>query len=517
MVKRKIRPCSSALLLLASACSSAATTAAPSGITRAAPSTSPTPAVTRPTTPPSTTATAPAAVLSPRPCDTSADLPPTDCYWLEVPERRDVVGARTIRLWVAVVHRPGATADATPSIYLTGGPGQAASTAFVDGHLTFVGTPTDVVVLDQRGSGRSEPHLDCPEMAAPLDSTHPWADRLSAVRASAQECRDRLVAQGVDLNGYDTVENAADVVALRTALGYRTWTVTGVSYGGRLAREVLRQDPGGVAALILESSLTTATAGPASLLRRADDSIARLSAACAAQPSCSTADGDVAADLATAATRLDAAPHRTLGAAGTPTVIGGSELYAGAFQALYRTDLIPLLPGVAAALAKGDDSVLDAMAGQLQTPPAADPRDDYATGLDDAVTCADEAASYTDADRQAIADPGRWGTLLIGWPAVTCDVWNVDPVPGGHLQEPSASVPVLAVYGSLDPVTPPEFAAEIRAQFPSAHTLLYPGGGHGVLFMNDCAVSIAVAFQAHPTDPLDTSCVATMPQPFAPG
>ena len=42
------------------------------------------------------------ATLGDRACDTPASLGPTACYSLEVPERRDVAGSRTIKLWVAV-------------------------------------------------------------------------------------------------------------------------------------------------------------------------------------------------------------------------------------------------------------------------------------------------------------------------------------------------------------------------------------------------------------------------------
>src|SRR4051812_35211287 len=62
-----------------------------------------------------------AARLVGRPCDTASSLPPTSCYWLEVPERRDRADARTIRLWVAVIHEVGAEPTTAPTIFLTGG------------------------------------------------------------------------------------------------------------------------------------------------------------------------------------------------------------------------------------------------------------------------------------------------------------------------------------------------------------------------------------------------------------
>ena len=104
---------------------------------------------------------------------------------MEVPERRDIAGARTIRLWVAVIHQDGPDAALTTRIHLPGGPGFPASTGWVAGTMEL--DPRDsrtIVVIDERGTGRSEPHLDCPEFAFAIPTTAPYADR-AADRAPA--------------------------------------------------------------------------------------------------------------------------------------------------------------------------------------------------------------------------------------------------------------------------------------------------------------------------------------------
>lgn len=361
--------------------------------------------------------------------------------------------------------------------------------------------------------GRSEPHLDCRD-PAPLDATRPWSERVAHARSVAGTCRTQLEKSGIDLNGYDTVENAADVVELRKALGYTMWNVGGVSYGGRLAREVYRQDPKGVHSLELDISLTTAPIGPAGLVQRADRAVKRLADACSAQPACVSANGDVAANLHTAATALDAQPHVVPAQGPIPTTkITGADLYNGAFQAMYRTNLIPILPDASSTLAKGEHGLLDTLSSRLVPGPASDPHDDQAIGAYDVIICADDAVAMTPADRKVLADPGKWSSLIISWPFVACDVWGVDPVPGRRLADASGDVPVLTTSGQLDPITPPAFVDEIRRDFPHTTAVTYPGGGHGVLFMNDCAKQIAVAFYAHPRPP-DTGCVSSLAAPF---
>ena len=83
----------------------------------------------------------------------------------------------------------------------------------------------------------------------------------------------------------------------------------GHSYGARLAKEIYRQDPAGIAGLLLDSPAPTAPFfGPADTITRANDAIDRLAAACAAQPTCA-ATGPFEENMAAAAARLDQQPY----------------------------------------------------------------------------------------------------------------------------------------------------------------------------------------------------------------
>ena len=210
-------------------------------------------------------ARAPASRLVHRRCEARVSST-TDCYWLEVPENRNDPATRSIRLWVAVDHEEGAPADASPLVSLSGGPGDSSSNRFLRGQMHDIGTPRVTVVIDQRGTGRSRPRLDCPTFAMPLDATHPWTERLAAARRAVQTCAGQYRRAHIDLAGYNTPEDAADIVDLRRLLGYHQWLLRSVSYGGRVAQEVLRQDPKGVAAALLDSPVSYRAQGAASLV-----------------------------------------------------------------------------------------------------------------------------------------------------------------------------------------------------------------------------------------------------------
>ncbi len=471
-------------------------------------STSPVPSVAD--SPPETLAVAPGRLVE-RPCDV-APVYTADCYWLEVPERRDIVDARTIRLWVAVIHHGGPDGAPTPVFELRGGPGLTASTGWVAGSAVLDGRDSRaIVVVDQRGAGRSEPRLACGEYTAAIPPTAPYEDRLADLRQLAAACRDRLEAEGINLDGYDTVESAADFVDLRRALGLDQVVLRGHSYGARLATEIYRQDPAGVAGLVLDSPVPTAPfLGPADTIARANDAVDRLAAACAAQPTCA-ATGPFEQTMAAAAARLDQQPY-----AAPSGLIDGGVSYWGAILVMRRSDLLPALPAAAAAIAAGDNAILAALAATFA--PSADPRDDEAKAMAAAVTCADEGAARTDADRAAKTSPGVWEDIILNLTVdtVDCDIWDVTPVDGGRLQAAHGDVPVLVTSGELDPTTPPAVADEVRRQFPNTTIVTVPAGGHVVASYNDCLRAITLDFTANPTAPPDTACTAALPAPFAP-
>ncbi len=503
-MRRSVVALACAAALAASACSGDDSSANVSG----AP-----PTTAAPTTAAPTTAVAPArATLVDRPCEGAPWLPPTKCYFLEVPERRDVADAKRIRLWVDVVTPDGVIAGTLPLVWLTGGPGDAAS-PILDHRLTLVGNARPLVFVDQRGTGRSEPRLDCKEQdELTTDGTQHWADRVAEAQAAVKACRERLVADGVDLSGYNTAEDAADIVDLRKALGYDKWLLYGVSYGGRLAQQVLEIDGPATAGVVLDSSIPSAPLGPASLVERAKDAVVRLSAACAAQPTCSANTPDLQSTLDAAVSRMDVNPYTTsvLNPDGTKLVVTGQEVLSAAFNAQYRGDLIPVLPGAAKSIADGETGIIDGLAAQLNQD------NGEASALNGVSTCADDGSDLNDADRAVLADPGEYGSLLIGWAYPRCSVWDVPPVPGGPLREPVSDVPVLLMEGGLDPVAPPRFADIIKAGLSHATVVIIPAGGHGNAFNGECATSISLAFLDNPQAPVDTSCVASLPQPLAP-
>ncbi len=462
----------------------------------------------------SASTTAPAATsarLVDRPCDTPASLGPTKCYFLEVPEHRGVAGSRTIKLWVAVATSADAAADATPMIFLPGGPGGDTSSLAIAPDTKWPGGPRPVVYLDPRGTGRSQPDLSCPEVGRPLDASHAWSERREGVATQLAACRDRLVKSGIDIDGYNSKEVAADVVALRQALGYDRWYLWGFSYGGRVAQEVLQQDPDGVAALVLDSPLTAAPVGPAAKIANDKASTATLSAACRAQPSCASVTPDLGASIDAAIAQANAHPYTAHPTATDGTNVSvlmtGQEVLRAKVIVSADASSVGLLPAAATSIAAGETSTLDLIAASAADPPSGP------IALSGAIQCADDQSGLTAADAAVIDDPGDFGTLFVmaDWPY--CDTWQVTSAP---LDAPTSDVPTLIFEGAFDPVLPPTLGGDIAKTLTHSTIVVIPAGSHGNATGTSCASSITGSFLDDPSAPPNTSCVASLPPPFAP-
>ncbi len=339
------------------------------------------------TTRPPTRPTAPSAVhdalrprrrqLVDRPCDTPASLGPTKCSFLEVPEHRGVAGSRTIKLWVAVATPADAPADATPMIFLPGGPGGDTSSLAMAPDTTWPGGPRPVVYLDPRGIGRSEPDLSCPEVGRPLDASHPWSERRSAVAALARGV-SRPARRRRASTSTDTTRSRSQPTSSPSARR----SATKVDRVGlqlrrsRRARGARGRIPTASPPSILDSPLTAEPVGPAAKIANDKASTATLAAACAAQPRAASVTPDLSASIDAAIAQADAHPYTAHPTATDGTKVSvlmtGQEVLAGEGD---RTRPMrarsACFPSAAKSIAAGETSTLDLIAAQRRRSAAA--------------------------------------------------------------------------------------------------------------------------------------------------
>jgi pimeloyl-ACP methyl ester carboxylesterase len=173
--------------------------------------------------------------------DTQVDA---KCGSLAVSEDPANPKSRQINLNVAVVEAVQRSSESNPLFILVGGPGQSAVEVFpaIYSSLFRIHEKRDIVLVDQRGTGKSNP-LRC------LDPKDEALDDERTI-ALLKACPGKLDA---DLRYYTTDIAMQDLDKVRSALGYETINLYGVSYGTRAALVYLKMYPAHVRSLILDA------------------------------------------------------------------------------------------------------------------------------------------------------------------------------------------------------------------------------------------------------------------------
>jgi pimeloyl-ACP methyl ester carboxylesterase len=445
------------------------------------------------------------------------------CGALIVPERRGE-GAdpeRTLRLPFVVIESLSAEPAPDPLVFPTsGGPGGGSLSAlwyFLD-HADWAGD-RDIIVIEQRGDLAAEPTLDCPELhvaervedGALVTGAAADAQR----RAQLEACRARLVEEGVDVTAYTSTASAADLADLRAALEYDQWNLYGVSYGARLAMTVMRDQPAGLRAVILDGAyppnVNRFEQTPAGLRAAVD----RLLVDCAADAECDERYPDLDRSLQKAFDRVEESPVtvevKSPGDRAPVRVeVGDQELAQGLFDAFYDAGLVRVLPFLIDQVAQGADEVILPLAQQ-----SIDVADHFAEGLDLSIECAEEAPFNDDAlIDEAYAADDLVRHLDQGDLRSDCEVWAVPALGAGENQPVSSAIPTLLAVGGYDPITPLPWSEAAATGLSQRYLYEFPTMGHGAVWANGsepCPAQIAAEFLTEPTVEPDSSCIARMP------
>ncbi len=424
------------------------------------------------------------------------------CGTLTVPEDRRKPAGRTIALEVAVLPANTLNPKPDPLFILAGGPGQAAShLGPLASQLVGVRKDRDLVLVDQRGAGRSSP-LEC--AAFKPDDSIEAALELDP-KPKAAQCARELAAKGIDAAQYTTAAFVADLEAMRDALGYARINLWGGSYGTRVALEYVRRHADRVRSVVLDSVAPPSMRVSLDVWPTRDAALNAVIDACSATPSCASAHSDVGATLARLREALGTGRRVTLAdpRTGEPRELTLTfEHVIGALQPLtYAPELAALMPEVIERAAGGDFGPLYATASLVSGELVAQMN----AGLHYSVTCAEDVPRVTPADVEALANV-RARELARRLLAV-CDVWPHGDAPADARAPVQSDVPVLLLSGGLDPVTPPSYAAEVARTLSHSRHIVARGYGH-IVTPHACGPRLVAAFVDDPSfATLPTSCV----------
>ena len=380
---------------------------------------------------------------------------------------------------------------------LAGGPGQSATASFGGDALSIL-HPTyrrrDLIILDQRGTGRSGP-LRC----RPLER----ADLLKA-GAAAGRCAAVLGPRRAFYTSRDSVE---DIEAIRLALGYERIALFGTSYGTKVALGYALGHPANVERLVLDSVVEAE--GPNGLYLDTLEAVPRvLRALC--RSGCRAFTDDPVADVRRLVGRLARRPLRGRVVGPRGHVLRRSMDRGDLFAVLLGGDLNPGLrasfPGAVRAALAGDAAPLLRLRSRAFAVDGAPPPPGVLSSmLYTATTCEEtrfpwlRATPPEEALRRAQAeataailpddafDPFDRATAVDNDLIELCGHWPAAAAAPDFAPGPLPDVPVLLMEGQDDLRTPVENARRVADQFRRSRLLVAPETGHGALGADRCA------------------------------
>jgi len=425
------------------------------------------------------------------------------CGSLTVLEDPSNPQSRKIDLNIAVVPAIKRSPEPDPLFILAGGPGQAITEAFpaLSNTLFRIHEERDIVLVDQRGTGKSNP-LRCLD---PEDETLQDEEAVALLK----ECPEKLDA---DLNYYTTDIAMQDLDRVRAALGYSSINLYGVSYGTRAALVYLKLFPERVRSIVLD-----AVVDPAFIIYRdaAQDGQQALDlffARCEADEACQSTFPNLKSEFEGVLQRVEENPVEltiTHPVTGKPLEleITRTTFTNIIFNTLYVPDLVAVLPlAIHQAYAEENYAPLITQSYLINA--------GIYDGMFYAVACTEDAplVSSEEIDRQSAESlfAGNAKTFL-----EVCAAWPQREPPEVVHAPVSSDVPVLMLSGEADPITPPWHAEQLAQSLDNDLHLIFDNMGHGNS-NSQCAAKIIDTFvETASISNLETACVEQVqPPPF---
>jgi pimeloyl-ACP methyl ester carboxylesterase len=414
---------------------------------------------------------------------------PAELARIPVPETRTGgTASRTIQLAVLRL-KTRSKSPGAPIFFLAGGPGipgigmgQAPAYFRLFDRLRDLG---DVYLIDQRGTGQSDPSLLCTPHALDPDLFVSDEKAAAAVRSRVQECAREWRSRGVDLAAYNTVESAHDLEAIRLAIGAQRVRLLGVSYGSELALELIRLHGDRV-----ERAVLAGVRGPATALKlpgTLDLQMRRVAALIAQDSTYAKALPDA---YGLVGALLDVLERQPFTITATPRDGDGAkrEYHVGpaGLRMVLQTDLvdgraISHVPAMLLTMKDGDPRIF---LTRLRAVHDAMARGTVLMSL--TMNCASGWAPERLARVRAEASVSPFGNirnLYLG--PETCDSLGVADLGAGFRAPVVSNVPVLFLSGSMDATTPPFEAEEIAWGFPRGAHMIVHHGFHETLVVGE--------------------------------
>lgn len=404
-----------------------------------------------------------------------------ECGYLKVPESRKNNNQRNIKLFVSIIKSYSHTPKIDPIVILSDD--HVASAQLIDASSWSKYAPfrqdRDLIFIDARGRGLSEPLLTCPELKEIKDTS----DQNYLMRLKS--CRDKLLADKIDLSAFNSKESALDVVALMRELQHKKWNILASSYSARTALAILGLKPQHLRSVVLNSAIPLTTTNHKEVAVNNKRVFEQFFYDCGVDSKCSKAFPNL----------KDVYTQLVLNLSNKKNDDGfsGALVEAELSKSLSEHSALYYLPykifGLAQANAKGQlnmkkfkDIIGSSGVGDL--------------GATLSFTCFDVGDNVTGAKLKK-----------------QCDIWGkaseLDVFDSSKFQ----AIPVMVLTGEYDTQLPPQWSRDVVKQLPNAKLFQFKGVGHDVISSLPCAIYMTAAFFDRPDHKPEDACMMALKPP----
>lgn len=423
-----------------------------------------------------------------------------NCGFVTVPENPNKPDGKQIQVHYVVLPAVKNVNHEEALLAIAGGPGQSAidNAASFDSMLNKVRQQRDILLIDQRGTGRSNV-LNCDAgPQSPLSFDDDNVDTL----AEAQKCRDQF--PDTDVTQYGSLNAVQDFEAVRAHLGYKKLHLYGISYGTRMAQLYMRLYPEHLATVTLDGivPMQQSVLEIGSAIERGFDLLFKD---CQETAACHAEFPELKAEFDQVVARLTEGPvmeqvHEPVTGEKTLLTLTRAKFYGAIRMALYQTNVRALVPHAIHQAAKENYQPLLGLYA-LTTDGAG-----MAMGMHASVVCGEDIHRITPAMREQ-AKTSYVGKTMLDSLEASCSVWKVPPVDASFSEPIKSDIPTLLLSGEIDPATPPSWGELAMEKLTNAKHLVAPYATHGVAYQSCANNLIAELVRTGSVKDLDGECL----------
>jgi pimeloyl-ACP methyl ester carboxylesterase len=443
-----------------------------------------------------------------KPCNRATLTSDALCGKYEVFEDRDAKAGRKIALNIIMLPAASARPAADATFYLVGGPGAGATSAATAPFMSRLRKEHDVVLVDQRGTGASNPlacklHGDQSDIQSFFNDLFP-VEKVRACRAELEKI--------ANLKLYTTSIAMADLDEVRAALGYDRINLYGASYGSTAALVYLREHPDHIRTVTVFGVAPPDMKLPLSFAKGVQHATDRVFDDCAADAACHAAFPRSREEFESILKKFEKGPIE----------VTSTNPYTGAEQKLLVSrdgfvDAVRLLlyvPNAMSAMpllihlgAQGDLGPVFSTAFQVGYQQAAQ----TSLGMQLSVVCSEDVPFITAEDSRRESAGTFYRDTRVRPVQKACAEGPRENVPASFLEPVKGNAPVLLISGELDPVTPPWLAANAARNLSNSRHLIIHYATHDSY---PCVHTLAAEFiDKASMQGLDMSCAEKIRRP----